>query len=119
MTETFDPTISRDQDWVRFQIGDTDTNGMYIQDETINYFIDLNSKEQAVIDSLKYIITQLSAPNTKIDWLTVSYQEARAGYESMLKNKQKELGISSVSIATSNKKIWREDSDQTEGDYEL
>ena len=119
MTQVFDNTIATEKDWVRFQIGDTNSDGMYIDDETINYFIDLNSKEQAVIDSLKYIITQLSAPNTKIDWLTVSYQDAREGYEKMLADKKKELGINSISFSTNNNTVWRADSDQTDGDYEL
>jgi len=120
MTATFDPTIATETDWVRFQIGDTDTNGMYLEDETIDYFINLNSKEQAVIDCIENIIAQLSAPSTKLDWLTVDYSQAREGYEKLLLRRKQTLGITngaSFSLVTSHP--WREDSAQTDGDYEL
>ena len=118
MTQSFDSSLSTEKDWVRFQIGDTNDEGMYIEDESIQYFINDSSKEDAVIQSIEYIITQLSSPDTRLDWLTVSYADAREGYENLLLRKRNELGIQSVSFGTTNITYpWRVDTAQTDGDY--
>ena len=120
MTQTFDSSLSSDKDWVRFHIADTNTDGMYIDDETINYFINDSSKQQAVITCIDNIIAQLSSPDTKLDWLSVSYEQARVGYEKLLARKKKEFGISGgVSMSSSFASRYRADSDQTDGDYSL
>lgn len=93
MTFTFDPALADDTSLVRFHIGDTNTAGYYLEDETIDYFVDNYSVEVAVIKCLQYIITQLSTPNFSKDWLTVSNDQARAGYEKILKSKAIELGV--------------------------
>jgi hypothetical protein len=118
MTFNFNASLVDDLSWVRFQIADTDSAGYYLQDETIQYLIDDTSKKQAVIDCIENIIAQLSAPTTKLDWLTVDYSQARAGYEALLKRKKQSLGITggaSLTLVTSHP--WRADSDQTDGDY--
>jgi len=120
MTQSFDSSIASDKDWVRFHIADTNTEGMYLDDETINYFINDSSKQQAVITCINHIIAQLSSPDTKLDWLTVSYEKARVGYEKLLARKKKEFGISSgVSMSSSFASRFRADSNQTDGDYSL
>jgi hypothetical protein len=94
MTYTFDPALADDVSLVRFQIGDTSTDGHYLEDETINYYVTTYDLATAVIQCIRYIITQLSQPNFRLDWLTVSNEMARAGYETMLKQKAVELGVS-------------------------
>ena len=118
MTQSFDSSLGTDKDWVRFHIADTNSEGMYIDDETIQYFINDSSKEQAVITCIHNIIAQLSAPDTKLDWLTVNYADARKGYENLLIRKKQELGITSGATLTSSAATgWRVDSKQTDGDY--
>jgi len=94
MTFTFDNTLATDLGLVRFHIGDTNQDGHYLEDETINYFLTNYDVGTAVIQCIKYIITQLSTPNFSKDWLTVSNEQARMGYEALLKTKAIELGVS-------------------------
>jgi hypothetical protein len=120
MSFTFDTALGDDIAWVRFHIADTDSNGYYLHDETIQYLIDADSKEQAVIDCLENIIAQLSAPTTKLDWLSVDYSQARAGYEALLKRMKQKLGkTGGATLEQVTYTPWREDSDQEDGDYEL
>ena len=120
MSFTFDPAIGDDIAWVRFHIADTDSNGYYLHDETIKYFIAEGSKEQAVIDCIENIIAQLSAPTTKLDWLSVDYSQARAGYEALLKRMKQKLGKNNgVSFTQATHTPYRADSKQTDGDYTL
>jgi hypothetical protein len=93
MTFTFDPTLSNDVSLVRFHVGDTNEDGAFLTDETINYLVTTYSVGAAVVRSIQYIITQLSQPDFKLDWLSVSNKEARMGYEKLLKEKAQELGI--------------------------
>lgn len=114
MSFTFVPSLSTDVSLVRFHIGDTNISGHYLEDETINYFVTNNGVNEAVIQCIKYIITQLSTPNFSQDWLTVSNEQARQGYENLLKTKALELGVS-LSRVTSSASIslpYRADSYQ-------
>jgi len=114
MTATFDTSLGNDVSLVRFHIGDTSTDGNYLEDETIQYWVDAGTVGSAVIACLKYIITQLSSPDFKQDWLSVSNKEARQGFENLLKVKAQELGIS-LSGVTASATIslpYRADSDQ-------
>jgi len=101
MTFTFATSLSTDLALVRFHIGDTHEDGHYLENETIQYFITAGSVGSAVVACIKYIITQLSQPDFRLDWMSVSNAEARKGFEIMLKQKQQEFGISNV-IATSS-----------------
>jgi hypothetical protein len=91
---TFDNTLSTDLAKVRFEIGDVNYEGHYLEDETINYFL-TTSIGQAVVSCLDHIITQLSIPDFKLDWMSVSNAEARKAFENMLKMKSQKYGISS------------------------
>ena len=102
MTFTFLSTLATDLALVRFHIGDTNTDGYYLEDETINYFLTNHDIGTAVIRCIQYIITQLSQPNFRLDWLTVSNEQARAGYENLLKQKAMELGISLSGVTASS-----------------
>jgi hypothetical protein len=119
MTFTFDNTLSTDLALVRFHIGDTHSDGYYLADETINYLVTTHGVAGAVIRSIEYIITQLSQPNFKLDWLSVTNSEARAGYEKLKKEKEQELGIATGAIATSTiTHSHRADSyENDDGDY--
>lgn len=94
MTFTFKLDLSTDLAKVRFHIGDTVTEGHYLVDETINALITSEgSVGGASIACLKYIITQLSSPDFKLDWLSVSNETARMGFEKLLNTKAQEFGI--------------------------
>lgn len=115
MTFTFDNTLTTDLAKVRFHVGDTDTNGAYLADETITALLTSEgSVGGAVIACIKYIITQLSTPNFRQDWLQVDYKTAREGFEKLLKDKAQEFGVnlSGVSASTSIKLPYRRDSYQ-------
>jgi hypothetical protein len=120
MSFSFDPSLGDSVSWVRFMIGDTDSNGYYLQDESIQYWITAGSKEQAVIDCIENIIAQLSTPTTKLDWLSVDYSQARAGYEELLKRMKQKLGkTNGVTFGQVTHTPYRADSKQTDGDYTL
>jgi hypothetical protein len=120
MSFSFDPSLGDSVSWVRFMIGDTDSNGYYLQDESIQYWITSGSKEQAVIDCIENIIAQLSMPTTKLDWLSVDYSTARAGYEALLKRMKQKLGkTNGVTFGQVTHTPYRADSKQTDGDYTL
>jgi len=114
MAFTFDPSLSTELAQVRFHIGDTSEAGAYLQDATITALLaSEGSVEGAVIASIRYILTQLSVPNFKKDWLSVDYETARQGYEKMLKDKAREFGISlGSSWSSSVSNMYRADSYQ-------
>jgi hypothetical protein len=98
---TFDSTLSTDLAKVRFEIGDTNEKGHYLEDETITYFL-TGSIGQAVVSCLEYIITQLSIPDFRLDWMSVTNGQARAAFENMLKLKCQKYGISQGAVLTSS-----------------
>lgn len=111
---TFDTNLSTDLALVRFHIGDTSSKGNYLWDETIDALVaSEGSVGGAVIACIRFIITQLSAPDFKEDWLSVSLKEARQGFEKLLKDKAREFSISLGATATSTiANPRRADSDQ-------
>lgn len=109
MTFTFDSSLSTDLALVRFEIGDTNEQGHYLEDETINHFI-TTSVGQAVISCLEYIILQLSSPDFRLDWMSVSNAQARVGFETVLKNKRQKYGIYTVSVSSTIAHAHRADS---------
>jgi hypothetical protein len=120
MTFTFDATLSDDLALVRFHIGDTNADGHYLEDETIEYFVDNHGVATAVIRCIQYIITQLSAPNFRLDWLSVDNATALAGFQKLLKDKSIELGISTTGAVVSStiSLPYRADSYQDSSDSE-
>ena len=113
-TFTFDNTLSTDLAKVRFHIGDTSSAGNYIWDETIDALVTSEgSVGGAVVESIKYIISQLSIPDFKQDWLSVSNEKARMGFEKLLKLKAQHFGISLGATATATiSHTYRADSGQ-------
>lgn len=114
MTFTFTAALTDDVSLVRFHIGDTNTDGHYLEDETIQYFVTNYDVATAVIRCIQYIITQLSAPNFRLDWLSVDNATALAGMQALLKSKAVELGVSlSGAVASSTISLpYRADSYQ-------
>lgn len=111
MAFTFDASLGDDVSLVRFHIGDTDADGYYLEDETIQYFVDAGSVGSAVIASIKYIITQLSKPDFRKDWLAVSNMaQARKGFEDLLAKKEAEFGLQDVSASATISLPYRADS---------
>ena len=118
MTFTFDAALDDDVSLVRFHIGDTNTDGHYLEDATISFFLNTYDVGTAVIRCIQYIITQLSQPDFRLDWMSVSNQMAREGYEKLLKVKAIEFGVSlSGAYAASSISLpYRADSYQDSAD---
>jgi hypothetical protein len=118
VTFTYDPALSTNVSLVRFHIGDTNESGAFLADETINYLVTTYSVGEAVVRSIQYIITQLSQPDFKLDWLSISNKEARAGYEKLLKEKAQEFGIrlSKLTPTSTISQPYRADSYQDSDD---
>ena len=119
MTFSYDTSLGSDEDRVRFNIGDTSTEGHYLEDETITALLsDEGSVGGATVACIEYIITQLSQPDFKLDWLSVSNKEAKEGFKDLLLIMRQKYGVYTTSIgASSAVNLYREDSDQTDGDY--
>lgn len=117
MTFTWLGTLATDLDKVRFHLGDTSSDGYWLPDETITALVaSEGSVGGAVIAGLKYILTQLSRPDFRADWLQVSNAEARKGYEMLLSEKRREFGAAAISATVTH--VYRADSLATaEPDY--
>jgi len=115
MSYSFDASLDDDVSLVRFHVGDNSVDGHYLDDETIQYFVTAGTVGDAVLACIKYIITQLSKPDFKADWMSVSNMAAaRKGYEDLLIKKAAEFGLSPTGI-TMNSTIslpYRADSAQ-------
>jgi hypothetical protein len=122
MAYHFDPALADDVSLVRFHIGDTNgEGGHFLEDETIRYWVTTSGVPEAVIECIRYIITQLSTPNFVQYWLEVTNEKAREGYEKMLAEKMKEFGINPASGIKIQSKIslpYRSDSYMTDGDQD-
>lgn len=113
MTFTYTEDLTVARDYVRFHTGDTVSDQSFLSDEIITSLIAVEgSNNAAVIASLRYIMTRLSQPNFRADWLQVDNASARKGYETILREKEREFGLSRMS--TSEKTAYRADSSQTE-----
>lgn len=117
MTFTFDPSLADEISLVRFHIGDNHTEGHFIEDETIQYYITNYGWKKAVIAGIGYIITQLARPDFVEDWLEVNHEKARLGYEGILKLKKQELGVGSAVAMATVSLPSRADSLQVNNDY--
>lgn len=117
MTFTYTEDLDSDRDFVRFHTGDTDSASSFLSDAIITSLLSTYSTPQAAaIAGIRYIITKLSTPNFRADWLQVDTSTARAGYEKMLAEKKNEFGIGGLSVTVTN--TYRADSAQTaESDF--
>ena len=119
---SFDYALGDDVSWVRFWIGDTDVDAHFLDNATISALItDAGSKEAGAIACLGYIVTLLSLPDFRTDWLSVTNSVAAEAYRKRRKELAKELGVAIASgdtWTTSVANLWREDSLQTDADYD-
>ena len=117
MTYSFDASLGDNVSLVRFHIGDNSVDGYYLEDETIQYFIDAGSVGSAVVACIKYIISQLSKPDFKLDWMSVSNMEAaRKGFEKLLNEKVAEFGLPLYTASSTISQPYRADSKQDSDD---
>ena len=119
MSFSFDFALGDDRDLVRFHLGDTDSNGYYLEDEMIEYWLgETSSVGDTVIACLKYIITQLSTPTFRLDWLSVDPSVALEGYRKILKEKAQEFNVSVTGAVLSSTvaNSYRADSYQADAD---
>lgn len=118
MAFSFDPSLSDYVSIIRFHIGDTKVEGYFIEDETIEYLYNQNqSVGEAVIASIKFILSRLSQPDYRTDWLSISGMDrAREGFRQLLKDKSAEFGVSinGSSFGSSISYPYRADSLQDE-----
>jgi len=113
MTYSFDASLGTDVSLVRFHVGDTNVEGYYLEDETIQYFVTAGSVGSAVIACIKYIISQLSKPDFRLDWMAVSNMEAaRKGFENLLAQKVAEFGLPLYTASSTISQPYRADSKQ-------
>lgn len=122
MTYSFDPTLGDDVSLVRWHIGDNSEDGYFVDDETIQYWVDAGTTSSAVIACIRYILSQLSRPDFKLDWMSVTgMQEARKGYEALLFQKQAELGQVFITATATISHPYRLDSlqDSSESTYDI
>jgi hypothetical protein len=113
MSFSFDSALNDDVSLVRFHIGDTDSDGYFLENETIAYWVTQGTAESAVIACIKYILSQLSRPNFSLDWLSVSgMKDAKEGYEDLLTRKEAEFGLRSIVSASTITQPYRADSRQ-------
>ena len=123
MTFTFGSDLSDDLDFVRFKTGDTVQDESFLTDELITSLLATHdTKEEATIAAVKYIITRLSRPDFKADWLEVKNTTARAGFEKMLAELKAEFGLDAYTVdgglSGENVKTYRADSTAIEApDY--
>lgn len=116
MAFTYNADLSDDVSLVRFHIGDTSEDGFYLHDATIQYFVTAGSVGQAVVSCILYILTQLSQPDFRLDWMSVSNAEARKGFETLLKLKRQEFGINLATAAATISHAHRADSYEADSD---
>ena len=117
MSFSFDASLDDNISLVRFHIGDTDSDGYFLEDETIEYWVNAGDVETAVIACIKFILSQFSRPNFSLDWLSVSgMADAKKGYEDLLKRKEREFGIVSITAASVITQPYRADSRQDTDD---
>ena len=117
MTFTFVGTLATALDRVRFATGDTNEDGHYLEDATITALVTLHGENGAIVESLRFILAQLSRPDFRADWLQVTNKEAAAAVRSQLRDAIRRYGTGGLVAGTVN--VYRQDSQQTEEpDYE-
>lgn len=116
---SYQPGLTRPLDLVRFHIGDTEPDGFWLPDATINALIAQTADwHAAVIEALRFIITKLSQPNFTADWLTVDNASARTAYQTLLAEKKREFGVGSGRPTSGSTNVYRSDSRvKSEPDY--
>ena len=114
----YDPTLNDDISLVRFHIGDTDKDGHFLDDEAISYWIEQHGVNKTVIIAIRHILSLMSRPDFRLDWMSVSgMKDAREGYKDLLRAKQRELDVSDVLAVGTISNPYRADSLQDSEGY--
>lgn len=84
-----------DSDRVRFEIGDTDSEGYFLEDEEITGLLALPDAtwQTATLAGIRGIIGKLSRPTFTADWLKVDNKVALDSFRKLLAEKSREYGI--------------------------
>lgn len=115
MTFTFDAALSTDRDRIRLEIGDTDSNGYFLQDETIAALLTREGTVGgAIVQCLYAILALLAQPNFKADWLQVDNDTAYKSMTALLSAKLRQYGVAAGTYTASVTHTYRKDSNQTE-----
>lgn len=96
MTFTYGYDLANDdKDRVRFEVGDTDSEGYFLEDEEIAGLLTLHTDDwqQASLASIRAIIAKLSRPAFTADWLKVDPKVAIDSYRKLLNEKATEYGV--------------------------
>ena len=113
MTFTYTEDLSVSRDFVRFHTGQVVDEQSFLSDEIIASLVSTTgSKEAAALAGIRHIISRLSTPNFRADWLQIDNESARRGYEKLLTDKKNELGLG-LPVASAVH-TYRVDSAQTE-----
>ena len=117
MTFTWDNTLATDLALVRFWVGDTNSNGYYLDDEVITALLASNgSVGGAVVACVQYIITQLNRPDFRADWLQVTNKAAADGWRAHLLEMRRHFGVAAITATAVH--TYRHDSLQdSSADY--
>lgn len=86
---------NNDTDRVRFEVGDTDSEGYFLEDEEIAGLLALPSAtwQTATLQGIRGIIGKLSRPAFTADWLKVDPAVAIKSYRKLLAEKEAEYGL--------------------------
>lgn len=112
MTFTYTQDLTVPRDFVRFYSGDTVEASSLLSDEIIASLIaTTGGQETAVIAALRHILTRMSQPDFRADWLQVDYAAARAGVRARLADAERQFGTDALAVESVN--TYRADSATT------
>lgn len=115
MAFTYMQDLTVPRDFVRFYTGDTVEASSLLSDEVIASLIaTTGGKETAVIAALRHILTRMSQPDFRADWLQVDYAAARAGVMTRLADAERQFGLDALTVESIT--TYRADSDASEGE---
>lgn len=115
MSFTYTP-IATDADRVRFHLGDTDPAAAKFSDEEIaGVLAEFGTYQKAVLACIRNLITRLSQPDFKADWLQVTNGSAITSWRKLYDEKAGEFGlVTGRSFTSGVTNVVRADSDMTE-----
>lgn len=114
MAFTYGYDLSDATNRVRFEIGDTDSDAHFLEDEEIAALLSLHDDDWqlAVLASIQTIIARLARPTFQADWLRVDNKTAIEAYRRLLSDKRQEYGVDeggSIGLESSGVDVYRSD----------
>lgn len=116
-TYTESPATS-DRDWVRFEIGDTDTTDQLLSDEEIASLItDRGSKEAAALAAAEGLAAQFARKVTKaVGDLRINYSDLAKQYRELAKSLKTKAGLRKARPIAGGISISRKDTVEADTD---